>query len=389
MPRAAVAMSGGVDSSVAALLLADAGLEPVGFSMRLWDQRRNPAACDLGPDGRAGGAAAPPARCCSPDDLYDAREVAARIGIPYYVVDFQKEFEHAVVAPFVEEYRRGRTPSPCVHCNSRLKFDLLARLGAQVGADAVATGHYARIVRDAASGRRLLVEARDKAKDQSYFLFELTQGQLARAMFPLGELTKAEVRRIARERGVPSAEKAESQEICFVPDGDYAAFVERYAAEDADGGRGAAPPPRGEIVDVAGRVLGTHAGIHRFTVGQRRGIGVAHSEPLYVLEIRPWDNTVVVGGRALLGRGGCRVERPNWIAVPELRAPMRVEAKIRSRHAPAPALIEPSPDGGVAVTFDEPQHGVTPGQACVFYRGEVVVGGGWIASADGKPWARY
>jgi tRNA-specific 2-thiouridylase len=364
MPRAAIAMSGGVDSSVAALLLADAGYAPIGFSMQLWDQRRS---CSNGE--RAG-------RCCSPDDLYDAREVAARIGIPYYVVDFQREFEDAVVRPFVEEYRRGRTPSPCVHCNSHLKFDHLALLAAEVGADLLATGHYARVARDEKSGRHLLLEARDKNKDQSYFLFGLTQGQLARTVFPLGELTKPEVREIARRRGIPAAEKAESQEICFVPDGDYAAFVERYPG--ADGGAAQARP--GKIVDSAGRVLGTHGGIHHFTVGQRRGLGIAHSAPLYVLELRPQDNAVVVGERALLGRNRCRVERPNWIAVPELQEPMRVMAKIRSRHLPAPALVEPLPDGSAAVTFDYPQNGVTPGQACVFYQGEVVVGGGWIAT---------
>ena len=337
--------------------------------MQLWDQRRN---CE-----GAENAATRAARCCSIDDLYDARAAAARIGIPCYVVDFQKEFEDSVVRPFVEEYRRGRTPSPCVHCNSRLKFDHLTRLAENIGADSVATGHYARVARDEQNGRFLLLEARDKNKDQSYFLFGLTQEQLSRALFPLGDLTKQEVREIARSRGLPTAEKAESQEICFVPDGDYAAFVEQYRPGDGYAQTGVPPP--GKIIDAAGRVLGLHNGIHHYTIGQRRGLGIAHSEPFYVLEIRPRENIVVVGERRLLGRNRCLVEKPNWIAVPNLAEPLRVMAKIRSRHTPAPALIEPRGDGNVTVAFDTPQAGITPGQACVFYQGETVIGGGWIA----------
>jgi len=369
MERAAVAMSGGVDSSVAALLVNDSGYDPVGFSMQLWDQRRNGEGTE--------NAAVRAARCCSSEDLYDARVAAARIGIPCYVVDFQKEFEDSVVRPFVEEYRSGRTPSPCVHCNSRLKFGHMIRMAEDAGAVRVATGHYARVVRNEQNGRFLLLEACDKNKDQSYFLFELTQEQLARAMFPLGGMTKGEVREIARRRGLPTAEKEESQEICFVPDGDYAAFVERYHPQD-----GYAPseaPPPGKIIDASGRVLGTHNGIHHYTIGQRRGIGIAHSEPLYVLEIRSNENVVVVGERRLLGRSSCLVERPNWIAITDLTGPLRITAKIRSRHTPAPALIEPCGDDRVTVIFDTPQAGVTPGQACVFYQDEIVVGGGWIS----------
>jgi len=370
MERIAIAMSGGVDSSTAALLLRDSGFDVVGFSMQLWDQRRN-----------CGGTVADKAgRCCSPDDLYDARETAARIGIPCYVVDFQKEFENTVVRPFVEEYENGRTPSPCVLCNSRLKFDHLFRLAKDAGALRIATGHYARVFRDERSGRYLLGEAIDKNKDQSYFLFELTQEQLARATFPLGELTKPEVREIARKHGIPTAEKAESQEICFVPDGDYAAFIERYRAEFWPDRADDIRPRSGKIVDTQGRVMGAHSGIHHYTVGQRRGLGIAHSAPLYVLEIRPQDNIVVVGERHESGRDRCRVERLNWISIPAPDQPLRVAAKIRSRHTPAPAWIKPLPDGGVAVEFDVPQYGVTPGQACVFYQGAVVVGGGWIAS---------
>ena len=370
MDRAAVAMSGGVDSSTAAWLIKDAGYDTIGLSMQLWDQRRNGEG--------AGNTAVRATRCCSSDDLYDARDAAARIGIPCYVVDFQKEFEESVVRPFVDEYLRGRTPSPCVHCNSRLKFDRLTRTAEDIGAARVATGHYARIARSEQNGRFLLCEARDKNKDQSYFLFELTQEQLARAMFPLGDMTKQEVREIARRRGLPTAEKAESQEICFVPDDDYAAFVEQYRLRNGSAPGCAMVPLPGNIVDTSGRVLGKHDGIHHYTIGQRRGLGIAHSEPLYVLEIRPLENIVVVGERRLLGKSNCIVERPNWISIPDLSEPMRVAAKIRSRHTPAPALIEPNGDGGVMVEFDAPQMGVTPGQACVFYRDEIVVGGGWI-----------
>ena len=373
MARAVVAMSGGVDSSTAALILKDAGVDTVGFSMQLWDQRR----VYIGMEN----AAARSARCCSPDDLYDARAAAARIGIPCYVVDFQKEFEDSVVRPFVDEYRRGRTPSPCVHCNSRLKFDHLMRMAEDIGAECVATGHYSRITRDEKNGRFLLRQARDKNKDQSYFLFCLTQEQLSRSLFPLGNLTKQEVREIARSNGIPTAEKAESQEICFVPDGDYAAFVAQYRPHN--GSLPVETPPPGKIIDSDGRVLGKHDGIHNYTIGQRRGLGIAHSEPLYVLEIRPQENIVVVGERRLLGRHQCLVEQTNWISVPDLTAPLRVTAKIRSRHTPAAALIEPNGAGKnctVKVTFDTPQAGVAPGQACVFYQDEIVVGGGWISS---------
>ena len=368
MSRAAIAMSGGVDSSTAALLIKNAGYDPIGLSMLLWDQRRNVNTTEA--------AAVRASRCCSSDDLYDARAAAARIGIPCYVVDFQKEFEDAVVRPFVEEYRSGRTPSPCVRCNSRLKFNHLTSLAKDVGVDRVATGHYARVARCNQSGRFLLLESRDKNKDQSYFLFELTQEQLACALFPLGDLTKQEVREIARRHGIPTAEKEESQEICFVPDGDYAAFVEQYRLRE--GATPAESPPPGKIIDAVGRVLGLHKGIHHYTIGQRRGLGIAHSEPLYVLEIRSKENIVVVGERRLLERSSCLVEQLNWISVPNLTGNLRVAAKIRSRHTPAPALIEPRGDGSVTVTFDTPQAGVTPGQACVFYQDEVIVGGGWI-----------
>jgi tRNA-specific 2-thiouridylase len=368
MYRVAIALSGGVDSSTAAAILKEAGFDLVGFSMQLWDQKRSNPGEDTFKSGR----------CCSLDDLYDAREVAARLGIPYYVVNFQEEFERTVVRTFVESYRIGLTPSPCVLCNSRMKFDHLVRMAEEVQACRIATGHYARVSRDEESGRYLLLQARDKNKDQSYFLFELCQSQLAKAMFPLGDLEKKHVRQIARRYKLQVADKAESQEICFIPDGNYAAFVERHY-DGMAGFQDSKLFSGGRIVDVEGRNLGTHSGIHCYTIGQRRGLGIAHTSPLYVLEIRPEDGTVVVGERSRLGKRHCRVIRPNWISIPGLSEPMRVKAKIRSRHKAAPSTITPMEDGSVQVLFDSPQPGISPGQACVFYQDEVVVGGGWIS----------
>ena len=302
--------------------------------------------------------------------IFTTRGRLRRACIPYYVVDFQKEFEQTVVKAFVENYRSGLTPSPCVLCNSLMKFDHLVRIAQDIQASRVATGHYARVAFNEETCRYELSKSVDSNKDQSYFLFELNQAQLSRAMFPLGALGKEEVRRIARGYDLPIADKPDSQEICFIPDGDYAAFVEQHGE--------VAPPGPGRIVDLEGHVLGSHDGIHRYTVGQRRGLGIAHSSPLYVLELRPEDNTVVVGEREQLNRNRCRVIRPNWVAVSGLTQPIRGEARIRSRHREAPATLIPLEDGSVEVVFDNPQPAITPGQACVFYQSELVIGGGWI-----------
>ncbi len=361
-------MSGGVDSSVAAAILKERGYEVVGFSMQLWDQKRNSTGDDL---HRAG-------RCCSLDDLYDARAVAARLEIPYYVVNLQKEFEDKVVRSFIENYRDGLTPSPCVLCNSHLKFDRLLEMASEVEATHVATGHYARVQRDASACAFTLLRGLDHDKDQSYFLFELRQEQLARSMFPLGDLTKPEVRSIARKFGLEVSEKPESQEICFVPDGDYASFIERHYGE-VMGTAGKDPISRdGEIVDQAGHFLGRHHGIHHFTIGQRRGLGIAHSEPLYVIDIQAGENRIVVGNKTQATGLSCRVVRLNWIMVPAPSVPFQALARIRSRHRAAPATIIPETDGSATVEFDEPQMAISPGQACVFYQEDRVLGGGWI-----------
>jgi tRNA-uridine 2-sulfurtransferase len=361
----AVAMSGGVDSSTVAALLREQGHQIVGLTMQLWNQRRLPDGAGDGPRVH---------RCCSLDDVYDARRVAQHLGFPFYVVNFERQFEDAVVRPFVADYLAGRTPIPCARCNSFLKFDDLIRLARQLGAERLATGHYARIRRDPASGRYELLRALDPAKDQSYFLFGLTQEQLARTVFPLGEMNKTEVREAARAASLPVAEKPESQEICFVPSGKYSEFIEAYMREQGT----PLSPASGEIATAEGDVVGRHGGVHRYTVGQRRGLGLAGGPPLYVLEIDAARNRLIVGENAALGRDCCEVRDVNWIAAEGGAEPIEAEVKIRYRHPSARARIEPLAPGLARVHFETPQRAVTPGQAAVFYRGEVVLGGGWI-----------
>jgi tRNA-specific 2-thiouridylase len=363
----AVAMSGGVDSSTVAAMLAHGDNTVVGLTLQLWDQTRLAGKHGI-PDAPKAG------RCCSLDDVYDARRVAEHLGIPYYVVNQQDRFEQDVVKPFVQEYLAGRTPIPCSLCNNHLKFDQLLQTARSVGADHIATGHYAVNEYDSERGRWILKRPADLAKDQTYFLFGLTQEQLAHTLFPLGRLTKPEVREVARKYGLALAEKPDSQEICFIPGGDYKQFLAAYLEEQGE----RVPEAAGELIASNGEVLGRHQGISNFTVGQRKGLGVSSPSALYVLQIDPASHRVTVGADEELATRTLRARRLNWISIAGLTGAMRVRVKIRHRHEPAWATLEPAGLDEVVATFDEPQRAVTPGQSAVFYDGDEVVGGGWI-----------
>jgi tRNA-uridine 2-sulfurtransferase len=365
----AVAMSGGVDSSTVAALLLQHRRPVVGLTMQLWNQRRLPELQGNGPAQH---------RCCSLDDVYDAKRVAQHLNFPHYVVNFEEQFEQRVVRPFVDQYLAGRTPIACTNCNTDVKFEPLLHMARQIGADRLATGHYARIREHA--GRYQLLRARDDSKDQSYFLWGLTQEQLCRSEFPLGELTKEQVREAARHANLPVAEKPESMELCFVPNGNYVQFIHAYARED---GR-PITDKEGDIVTEDGAVLGRHSGVHNYTVGQRKGLGFATGKAIYVLAIDPENNRVIVGEDEALRATSFEIENVNWVSIAEPGAPLRAQVKIRHKHEPAAATIEALPGLRARITFDAPQRAITPGQAAVAYDGDVVLCGGWIEKAAGS-----
>jgi len=361
----AIAMSGGVDSSTVAAVLQEQGHPIVGLTMQLWNQRRLPELQDDGPKQH---------RCCSLDDVYDAKRVAQHLNFPHYVVNFEQQFEQRVVRPFVDQYLSGRTPIACTNCNTDVKFEPLLRMARQIGAERLATGHYARICKNEQTGRWELLRARDETKDQSYFLWGLSQRQLSRSEFPLGELTKEEVRALARRTNLPVAEKPESMELCFVPNGNYVQFIQAYSKDAAI----SLSQTEGEIVTADGTIVGHHNGVHNFTIGQRKGLGFAAGKPLYVLSIDPKKNRVVVGDDDSLRTTSFEVNGVNWVSIEQPSEPLRATVKIRHKHEPAPAVVEALGDSQARITFDAPQRAITPGQGAVFYDRDRVLGGAWI-----------
>jgi tRNA-specific 2-thiouridylase len=354
--RVVVGMSGGVDSSATAALLLEQGYDVVGITLKLWPQDCVSRAED---------------KCCGPQAVTDARAVSDKLGIPYYLVDESAEFQHKVIQYFAAEYKAGRTPNPCVMCNQNLKFGRLIERADQLGAQYIATGHFARVEKSADGTRTLLKRGRDARKDQSYFLFSLRQDQLARAMFPLGDKTKTDSRAVARHSNLKTADKEESMEICFVPDNDYGHFLQQAKL---------AQKHRGEIVNVQGRVLGHHDGIEFYTIGQRKGLGISSPKPIYVIELDAVNNRVVVGDDSLLEQDEFIAQRCNWIPFDQPPQTLEATVKIRYNHPGTPATLTPRADGGVKVKLHSPQRAVTPGQAAVFYQDDLVLGGGWIAS---------
>jgi tRNA-specific 2-thiouridylase len=361
----AIAMSGGVDSSTVAAVLQEQGHPIVGLTMQLWNQRRLPELQGDGPKQH---------RCCSLDDVYDAKRVAQHLNFPHYVVNFEEQFEQRVVRPFVDQYLAGRTPIACTNCNTDVKFEPLLRMARQIGAERLATGHYARIRKNEQTVRWELLRARDESKDQSYFLWGLSQEQLSRSEFPLGELNKEEVRALARRTNLPVAEKPESMELCFVPTGNYVQFIQAYSRDAGI----TLSQNEGDIVTEDGAVVGHHNGVHNFTIGQRKGLGFAAGKPLYVLSIDPENNRVVVGDDDSLRTTSFEVNGVNWVSIKPPSASLRATVKIRHKHEPAPAVVEALGDSQARITFDAPQRAITPGQGAVFYEGDRVLGGAWI-----------